>query len=86
MIVDKFRAWQPDCPPASTIFTIEPNDATDLPVLNKAINVAKPGALRVTMADGSIGMLFLAAGSLTGLRVCRIWATGPSAEGICGLS
>jgi hypothetical protein len=38
------------------------------------------------MADGSIGMLFLAAGSLTGLRVCRIWATGPSAEGICGLS
>jgi hypothetical protein len=86
MIVDKFRALQPDCPPASTIFTIEPNDATDLPVLTKAINVPKPGALRVTMADGSIGMLFLAAGSLTGLRVCRIWATGPSAEGICGLS
>lgn len=72
--------------PASTIFTIEPNDATDLPVLNKAINVAKPGALRVTMADGSIGMLFLAAGSLTGLRMRRSWATGTSAEGVCGLS
>ena len=58
--------------PASTIFTIEPNDAADLPVLTMAINVAKPGALRVTMADGSIGTLFLAAGSLTGLRMRRI--------------
>ena len=48
--------------------------------------MAKPGALRVTMADGSIGTLFLAAGSLTGLRMRRSWATGTPAEGVCGLS
>ena len=71
--------------PASTIFTIEPNAAADLPVLTMAINVAKSGALRMTMADGSIGTLFLAAGSLTGLRMRRIWATGTPAEGVCGL-
>jgi hypothetical protein len=71
-------------PPASTIFTIEPNAAADLPVLTMAINVAKPGALRVTMADGSIGTLFLAAGSLTGLRMRRIWAPAPRARGPAG--
>ena len=73
-------------PPSQHHFHHRTQCCGDLPVLTMAINVAKPGALRVTMADGSIGTLFLAAGSLTGLRMRRSWATGTSAEGVCGLS
>lgn len=62
------------------------SDSADLPVLTKAINVARPGYLKVTMADGSTGTLFLAAGTLAEMRVRRVWATGTSAGGISGLS
>lgn len=87
MIVDRFSGMAAGLSgPASTIFAIRPDDAADLPVLTRAINVARPGHLRVTMADGTTGTLFLAAGSLVDLRVRRVWATGTSAQGICGLS
>ena len=87
MTIDKFSGMAAGLTaPASTIFAIQPCDTADLPILTKAINVAKPGHLRVTMADGSTGTLFLAAGGLAELRVRRIWATGTSAEGISGLS
>ncbi|SNR66917.1 spike base protein, RCAP_Rcc01079 family [Paracoccus sediminis] len=87
MIIDKFSGVAAGLSaPAGTIFTIEPDDAADLPILTRAINVARSGDLRVTMADGTTGTLFLAAGSLVDLRVRRVWATGTSAEGICGLS
>lgn len=87
MIVNKFAGMAGGLSaPASTIFPIQPNDAADLPVLTRKINVARPGFVRVTMADGSVGTLFLAAGSVVDLRVRRVWATGTSAEGICGLS
>ena len=87
MITDKFSGMATGLSaPPSTIFAIEPSDSADLPVLTKAINVARPGYLRVTMADGSTGTLFLAAGTLAEMRVRRVWATGTSAEGISGLS
>lgn len=87
MIVDRFSGMAAGLSaPASSIFTIEPSDQADLPMLTKAINVARPGFLRVTMADGSTGTLFLAAGSVVELRARRVWATGTSAQGICGLS
>ena len=87
MITDKFSGMAAGLSaPPSTIFAIEPSDSADLPILTKAINVARPGYVKVTMADGSTGTLFLAAGILTELRVRRIWAIGTSAEGISGLS
>lgn len=87
MIVDKFSGVAAGLSaPACTIFSIQPNDGADLPIMTRAINVTKPGHVRVTMADGSTGTLFLAAGNLAELRVRRVWATGTSAEGINGLS
>lgn len=86
MAIDKYRrsAASPESP-ATSIFTILPDDAADLPFVTIALNVATPGHLRVTMADGSEGTIFVTAGTLLALRVQKIWATGTSAGGISGL-
>lgn len=87
MIIDRFSGVTAGLSgPASSVFAIQPDDTADLPMMTKAVNVARPGYLRVTMADGSTGTLFVAAGILVEIRLRRIWATGTSAQGICGFS
>lgn len=71
--------------PAITAFAVTPDDATDLPQVTIALNVATPGTLRVTMADGSTSDLKVAAGLSIPARVRRVWATGTTATGITGL-
>lgn len=72
--------------PAVSVFEITPDDTTDLPTVTLALNVASPGTVRVTTLDGSISDVSIVPGHAFPLRVRRVWQTGTSATGICGLS
>lgn len=71
--------------PAITLFDIVPDDSTDLPVVTTALNVATPGSVRVTTADGSVTDVTIHPGQAFPIRVSRVWLTGTSATGIRGL-
>ena len=71
--------------PAVTIFDITPNDTADLPHVTTALNVATPGTVRVTTADGSMADLSVHPGQAFPVRVRRVWQTGTTATGLRGL-
>lgn len=71
--------------PAETIFEITPDDGADLSRITTALNVATPGTVRLTLADGSVSDVSIAPGLAFPVRARRIWATGTSATGIRGL-
>ena len=72
--------------PAVTHLDITPDDVEDLPHVTTALNVAAPGTVRVTMADGSVGDLTIHPGQPFFVRTSRDWLTGTSATGIRGLA
>jgi hypothetical protein len=71
--------------PASHAFDITPNDAVDLAVVTRALNVGTDGSVRVTTRSGETVTLFMGAGGAFSVRVNRVWATGTTATGIVGL-
>ncbi|MCF2906672.1 hypothetical protein L0666_16885 [Octadecabacter sp. CECT 8868] len=71
--------------PANDAFEIVPDDALDLPVVTRALNVATEGQIRVTTNSGQTVTLFLVAGCAFPIRVRRVWATGTIASGIVGM-
>lgn len=71
--------------PATTIMSITPDDAADLPEVTTALNVETPGRITITTSDGSTGSLYMIAGSTIAVRARRVWATGTTATGISGL-
>ena len=71
--------------PAITVFDITPDDGADLAQVTTALNVATPGTVRVTMADGSVSDVSVHPGKPFAIRVRRVWQTGTSATGIRGL-
>lgn len=72
--------------PAVTAFDVTPDDATDLPTVTLALNVATPGKVRVTTQDGSVADLTIHPGHAFPLRVRRVWETGTTATGIHALA
>ena len=71
--------------PAVTLFDITPDDEVDLPRITTALNVATPGRVRITTADGSVADLTIHPGQAFPIRARRVWLTGTSATGIRGL-
>ena len=71
--------------PAITVFDITPDDSTDLAQVTTALNVATPGTVRVTTADGSISDIRVHPGVSFPIRVRRVWQTGTTATGLRGL-
>lgn len=71
--------------PAIAVFDVIPNDASDLPHVTTALNVATPGTVRVTTADGSVSDVTVHPGQSFPIRVTRVWLTGTTATGIRGL-
>lgn len=71
--------------PAVSVFDITPDDATDLPQVTTALNVATPGTVRVTALDGTISDLSVALGTAFPIRATRVWQSGTTATGIKGL-
>lgn len=72
--------------PAVTAFDITPDDAADLPHVTTGLNVATPGTLRVTTADGSVADVTVHPGHAFPIRATRVWLTGTTATGIRGLA
>ncbi len=72
--------------PAITVFDITPDDAADLAQVTLALNVATPGIVRVTTADGSTSDVSIHPGQAFPLRVRRVWQSGTTATGIRGLA
>lgn len=84
---DKFQGFTTSpTSPAERIEAIVPNDANDLAYVTRALNVSGSGTMRVTTATGDIGDVYVAAGSMFPIRVCKVWASGTTATGIRGLS
>ena len=72
--------------PASTGFTVTPDDGADLPETTRAIYVGIGGNLAVQMLSGeTLTLSNILPGSLLPLRVTRILATGTTAAAIAGL-
>jgi len=71
--------------PAVTVFDIIPDDAADLAQVTAGINVATPGTVRVTTADGAVGDITVHPGHAFPVRARRVWLTGTTATGIRGL-
>jgi hypothetical protein len=86
MAKDKFaNIAQSPILPANGLGAIAPDDDADLGQVTLALNVATPGIVRVTTNDGSVGEVFIEAGTAFPLRVRRVWAAGTTATGIRGL-
>ena len=71
--------------PAVSAFAVIPDDASDLAQVTTALNVATPGSVRVTLADGTQAHLAIAAGQSIAVRVRRVWQSGTTATGITAL-
>jgi hypothetical protein len=71
--------------PATELYEITPDDATDLGTHVTAISVAVSGVVKVTTVADLTGSVFVAAGVPFPLRVKRVWAVGTDATGIVGL-
>lgn len=72
--------------PAVTVFDIMPDDGADLGRWTIALNVATPGTVRLTTADGSVADITIHPGTAFPVRARRVWETGTSATGIRGLA
>lgn len=86
-MVDRFANTQASLSgPASSGFSITPNDATDLAETVRALYVGGGGNLSVTMLSGEVLTLAnVFAGSILPLRAVRVRATGTTATDIVGL-
>lgn len=72
--------------PASKLSPVTPDDATDLPLASRALNVASSGSVAVTTVDGTTATVYVSAGIAFPVRARRIWATGTTATGIVAMS
>lgn len=82
-MTDIFSAQQTSLQsPATNLHPVTPNDAEDLEISSRALNVASSGTVRVTTVGGDIATVFIAAGLAFPIRVRRIWATGTTATDI----
>lgn len=68
--------------PATRMFPVTPDDATDLPQIGRALNVAQSGTVQITTSEGDTAIVYIAAGVAFPLRAVRIWQTGTTATNI----
>jgi hypothetical protein len=86
-MTDRFEQHTPGLEsPASHLMAVIPDDANDLPVTARALNVAQSGLVQITTSGGSVASVYIAAGTAFPVRAARVWATGTTATGITALS
>jgi len=71
--------------PAAHLAAVTPDDAADLAVASRALNVAGSGSVRLTTTGGSTGTVYVSAGAAFPVRARRVWATGTTATGIVAM-
>ncbi len=85
-MMNKFKGFaRSPLGPIEGLAAVTPDDAADLSLVTRALNVAVSGTVRVTALDGSVGTIYVAAGAAFPIRVRRVWATGTTAESIQAL-
>lgn len=81
--MDYFNDYQPGLEsPATGLASVTPDDATDLPITSRALNVASSGEIRLTTIRGDTETVYVAAGIAFPVRARRVWATGTTASGV----
>jgi hypothetical protein len=84
---DRFENHMPGLEsPAAFLLPVTPDDAADLPVTSRALNVTQSGLVQVTTSGGSVASVYIAAGTAFPVRATRVWASGTTATGITALS
>ncbi|WP_347311602.1 spike base protein, RCAP_Rcc01079 family [Defluviimonas sp. SAOS-178_SWC] len=85
--MDKFSDYPTSLTaPARDAQTVVPNDATDLPVLPRALFVGQTGDVSARLAGGqSVLLQNVQAGSVLPIRTRGVNATGTTAAGIVAL-
>lgn len=88
MSQDKFSSLDSLIAPARTCFEIEPDDATELIQVTKAIYVGAGGDVMVRMIDSDDDVLFsnVPSGAFLPIRVVALRAAGTTASAIVGLA
>lgn len=72
--------------PATHVFTISPDDVSDLPYLPRAIWVGVGGSITLMSVGGTIGVITgIVAGTIVPVRARKVYATGTSAAGLVAL-
>lgn len=71
--------------PASGLMPVIPDDAADLPVAARALNVAQSGFVQLSTVEGDTAAVYIAAGIAFPIRAARVWASGTTATGIVAL-
>ncbi|WP_299733773.1 hypothetical protein [uncultured Tateyamaria sp.] len=85
-MADTFQEYTPGLEsPASYLTAVVPDDATDLAVASRALNVAQSGFVRVTTVGGDEATVFVAAGGAFPVRAQRVWQTGTTATNIVAM-
>lgn len=86
-IADMFNSYQPGLSsPVQGGFDITPSNGTDLAQVTRAVMVAGPGDLTVTLKNGdTITLPGLTPGVIYPVRAARVFATGTTATGVKGL-
>ena len=72
--------------PVTRAQSIVPNDADDIAIASRALNMAQAGIVWVTTMTGMVADIYIASGIPFPIRVTRIWATGTTATDIVALS
>ena len=71
--------------PATVLHAVTPNDATDLVMASRALNVVQSGTVQVTTTGGTTATVYIAAGIGFPVRATRVWASGTTATGITAM-
>lgn len=83
---DPFESLAPGLEsPATGAVHVSPSDTVNLATVSRALNAGTSGSVQVTMLDGGVVSLTIAAGSVLPVRVTRVWATGTTATGLVAL-
>jgi hypothetical protein len=86
-MADRFENHTPGLEsPAAFLLPVIPDDANDLPMTSRALNVAQSGLVQITTTGGTVASVYIAAGTAFPVRATRVWATGTTATGITALS
>ena len=83
--IDPFQSYMPNLQsPLASATALTPDDGADLTHVSRALYLGVGGAVKVTLADGSIATFINMLAGWHPLRVRRVWATGTSATDIVG--
>lgn len=86
-MADEFERYHTNLEsPIKEMFTVTPNDSTDLTKACRALYIGESGDLKVTsVSDNTVTFKNVVQGSMLPIRVKRVFSTDTTANSIIGL-